>query len=82
MAMQAAQLCATVLSPDTRPARRASLPGRAPPRFFGALVHVAEALFEIEHLLAHRLEAEVSGLDDAGMHRPDRNLVYTRAVRE
>ena len=46
-----------------------------------ALVHIAEALFEPHHGLAAGGEAEVPGLDDAGMHRPDRDLVQAFAFR-
>ena len=40
-----------------------------------ALVHIAEALLEPHHRLAAGGEAEMSRLDDAGMHRTDGNLV-------
>jgi len=40
------------------------------------LVRVAESLLELEHLLADDGEAEVSGLDSAGVHRADRNLMH------
>ena len=45
-----------------------------------ALVHVAEALFEPQHLLAHDREAEMTGLDDACVHRADRDLMHALAV--
>ena len=44
-----------------------------------ALVHEAEPLLEAQHLLADDLEAEVTGLDDAGVDRPDRDLVHAVA---
>ncbi len=44
-----------------------------------ALVRVAQALLEAQHLLADDREAEMSGLDDAGVHRPDRDLVHAVA---
>ena len=39
------------------------------------LVRVAQALLEPEHLFAHDGEAEVPGLDGAGVNRPHRDLV-------
>ena len=45
-----------------------------------ALVHVAQALLEPQHLLAHHGEAEVSGFDDAGVHRADGNLMDAVAL--
>ena len=39
-------------------------------------VLVAQHDLEEEHLLAVGLEPEVSGLDDAGVHRPDGDLVH------
>ncbi len=44
-----------------------------------ALVNVAEPLLELEHLLADDREAKMPGLDDARMHRSDRNLVHAVA---
>ena len=41
-----------------------------------ALVLVAEPGLESQHALADDREAEVTGLDGAGMHRPDRDLVH------
>ena len=41
-----------------------------------ALVHVTEAFLEPQYLFTHDREAEVAGLDDAGM-RDHRNLVHT-----
>ena len=40
-----------------------------------AAMLVAEHDLEKQHLLAVGLKAEVSRLDDAGVHRPDRDLV-------
>ena len=51
------------------------LDGRARHQRLDALVHVAEPLFEPHHGLARGGEAEVSRLDDAGMHRADGNLM-------
>ena len=45
-----------------------------------ALVDVAEALLQAHHGLAVRGEAEVPRLDDAGVHRPDRDLVQALAL--
>jgi len=45
-------------------------------------VHVTETLFEVQHLFAHRLETEVSGFDDAGVHGTDGNFVDAGAMRE
>ena len=42
-------------------------------------VLIAEHDFEQQHILAMRLKAEMSGLDDAGMHRPDGDLVHLAA---
>ena len=44
-----------------------------------ALVHIAEALLQPHHRLAIGGEAEMAGLDDAGMHRADRDLVQALA---
>src|SRR5262249_4014365 len=41
----------------------------------GALVHVAEPLLEPHHRLAIGREAKMPRLDDAGMDRPDRDLM-------
>ena len=54
--------------------------GRARHQRLDALVHVAEPLFEPHHGLAAGGEAEMSGLDDAGMHRADRNLMQALAL--
>ena len=45
-----------------------------------ALVDVAEPLLEPHHRLAARGEAEMAGLDDAGMDRADRDLVQALAL--
>ena len=47
--------------------------GEAP---LDALVRVAEPLLEPEHLFADDRKAEMSRLDDAGVHRSDRDLVH------
>ena len=44
-----------------------------------ALVHVAQPFLEAHDRLAVGGEAEVAGLDDAGMNRPDRYLVQPLA---
>ena len=44
------------------------------------LVHIAQALLEPHHRLAVGGEQEMAGLDDAGMHRPDRDLVQALAL--
>ncbi len=44
-----------------------------------ALVHVAQVLLEPQHFLADDREAEVAGLDDAGVHRADGDLVHAIA---
>jgi hypothetical protein len=43
-------------------------------------VHVGEPLLEAQNLFANDLEAEMAGLDDAGVHRADGYLVHTVAV--
>ena len=45
-----------------------------------ALVHVTQPLLEPHHRLAVGGEAEMAGLDDAGMDRADRNLVQALAL--
>ena len=45
-----------------------------------ALVHVAQALLEAQHLLADDGEAEVAGLDDAGVDGAHRDLVHAVAL--
>ena len=44
-------------------------------------MHVAQPLLEPHNSLAVGGEAEMAGLDDAGMHWPDRNLVEALAFR-
>ena len=44
-----------------------------------ALVHISEVLLEPENLFAHDGKAEMARLDDARMHRSDRNLVHALA---
>ena len=45
-----------------------------------SLVHIAQALLEPHHGLAIGGEAKMAWLDDAGMHRPDRDLVQPLAL--
>src|SRR5262249_39045903 len=40
-----------------------------------AAVLVAEGYFQVEHVLSVALEAEVAGLNNAGVYRADRHLV-------
>ena len=69
-----------MLSPEVRPASRAALLERgALHQRLDALVHVAEPLLQPHHGFAVGGEAEMAGLDDAGMHRADRNLVQALA---
>ena len=53
--------------------------GRTLQQRLDALVHVAQALLQPHHGFAIGGEAEVAGLDDAGMHRTDRDLVQAVA---
>ena len=46
-----------------------------------ALVDVAEPLLQPRDGLAGGVKAEMAGFDDAGVHRPDGNLVQARAFR-
>ena len=48
---------------------------RARHQALDALVHIAEPLFEPHHEFAVGGETEMAGLDNAGMHRADRDLV-------
>src|SRR5690349_2019530 len=48
---------------------------RAREQLLDAFVDVPQPFLEPQHLLANDGEAEMSGLDDAGMHGADRNLV-------
>ena len=47
---------------------------------FDALVHVAEPFLQPHDRFAIGGEAEMAGLDDAGMHRADRDLVQALAL--
>ena len=71
-----------MLSPEVRAASFAarSMVGAGHQRL-DALVHVAEALFEPHHGLAAGGEAKMTRLDDAGVHRPDRNLMQRFRLR-
>ena len=60
--------------------RGAPLDARARHQRLDALMHIAEPLFEPHDGLAVGGEAEMSGLDDAGMDRADRNLVEALAL--
>ena len=66
----------------SRDARREAMPlgeRQVAEAALDALVRVAEALFEAQHLLADDREAEVARLDHAGVHRPDGDLVHAVA---
>src|SRR5439155_20440164 len=54
----------------------ASLVGPAAHRLFDAAVLVAEHDFQMEDALAVTVEAKMPGLDDPGMHRANRDLMY------
>ena len=70
-----------MLSPEVRPASlRRVVERRAGHQRLDALVHIAEPLLEPHHVLAVGGEAEMAGLDDAGMHRPDRDLMQAFAL--
>ena len=70
-----------MLSPETRPAIRAAcVAASRPQQRLDALVRVAEPLLQPHHGLAVAGEAEMPGLDDAGMHRADRDLVQVLAL--
>ena len=62
---------------EPAPPRSRSAPAHQP---LDALVHVAEPLLEAHHGLAVGGEAEMAGLDDAGVHRADRDLVQALAL--
>ena len=47
---------------------------------FDTAMLIAERDFQMEHMLAMTLEAEMARLDDARMHRPHCHLVNLRAV--
>ena len=49
-------------------------------RLLDAAVLIAQGDLEVEDALAVALEAEVAGLDDARMHRPDGHLVDLLAL--
>ena len=71
-----------MLSPETRPASsRRLLERRAGHQAVDALVHIAQPLLQPHDGLAVGGEAEMAGLDDAGMHRADRDLVQRRRLR-
>ena len=55
--------------------RQGALVGPADERTLDPPMLVAQRDFEVEHLLPVALKAEVPGLDDPGMDRPDRDLV-------
>ena len=80
-AWQYAQENATAESPDTRAARRWPSSKRqlreAP---LDALMHIPKPLLEAEDLLADNRESKVAGLDDAGVHGADGNLVDAVAL--
>ena len=59
---------------------RALVEARAGHQRLDALVHIAEPLLEPHHRLAVGGEAEMPGLDDAGMDRADRDLVQILAL--
>src|SRR5207302_11418836 len=55
---------------------RHGLGGIAPfEQLFGALVREIEARLHVDDGLAHYAETEMARLDDAGVHRPHRNLI-------
>ena len=58
---------------------RRAVEARARHQRLDAFVHIAEPLLQPYHVLAIGGEAEMPGLDDAGMHGPDRNLVQAFA---
>ena len=59
---------------------RRPLDARASHQRLDTLVRVAQALFEPHHRLPAGGEAEMSRLDDAGMYRPNGNLVQALAL--
>ena len=70
-----------MLSPEVRPGELGRLLERgALHQGFDALVHIAEPLLQPHHVLAIGGEAEMSRLDDAGMHGTDRDLVQAFAL--
>ena len=62
------------------PCSGSSAVGPADQGALDAAVLVAERDLEVEHVLAVALEAEVARLDDAGVHRADRDLVDLLAL--
>src|SRR6266403_468226 len=48
--------------------------------FLDAFMRVAKTFFVLQDALADHREAEMPGLDDAGMHRTDRDLVHPLAL--
>ena len=64
---------------DAAGERRRALERRAGHQRLDALVHIAEPLLQPHHGLAVGGEAEVARLDDAGVHRADRDLVQAFA---
>ncbi len=65
------------MRPASRAARSRSAPGH---QRLDALVDVAQALLQPHHGLAVGGEAEMAGLDDAGVDRADRDLVQALAL--
>ncbi len=57
-----------------------ALQGRPGDQALDALVDIAQALLQADHGLAACGEAKMAGLDDAGMHRADRDLVQALAL--
>ena len=45
-------------------------------QLLGALVREVQARLHVDDRLAHDAEPKMTGLDDAGVHRADRNLVH------
>ena len=69
-----------MLSPEVRDGQlRRVVECRARHQRLDAFVHVTEPLLQPHHVLAIGGEAEMPRLDNAGMHRPDRNLVQAFA---
>ncbi len=65
---------------DAAGEQRGALERRAGHERVDPLVHVAEPLLEADHRLAVGGEAEMARLDDAGVHRADRDLVQAFAL--
>jgi hypothetical protein len=49
-------------------------------KFLNPTVYEPQAGFQLKYGLTDNREAEVARLDDPGVHRPDRDLVNTRAI--